>query len=198
MNLYNREPGPPRVLIDNWVEERSLYETALNPDGTVKMGTCRVPTVYVQTTNPDQKMPSDTTNKEYGDFRASKKEYFNPNCNADTVGRPVTSGAALEARFRTQAEQEWAAYVQLRQDALDGRARELACSDNKVSTYTADYSKPEIERPLTQARYDHPVTLYSTGAINVRRTGPELGRYPRHAQFSTPIEENKRGQWKDD
>lgn len=142
-------------------------------------------------------MPSDTTNKEYGDFRANKKEYFNPNCNFDTVGRPVTSGTALEARFRAQAEKEWASYVQLRQDALDGRAGRIADGE-KISTYTADYSKPEIERPLTQARYDHPVTLYSTGTINVRRTGPELGRYPRHAQFSTPIEENKRGQWKDD
>ncbi|TNJ29262.1 hypothetical protein GMRT_14499 [Giardia muris] len=199
MNKYNTQPGPPRVLIDNWSEERTLYETTLNPDGSVKMGNCKVPTMYVQTMRPDQPMSAETTNQLYGEFRPV--EHFDPATNHDYVGRPVASGIALEEKFRRQAKEEWDMYVQMRNEALDQtRERVLKDPTTLESTYAADYSCPEVKgnKSRTQPRFTNPVTLYSTGTINVRRTGPELNSFPRHAQFSTPIEENKRGQWKDD
>jgi len=203
-NVYNTLPGPPRVKIGNWVEERALWEETQRAADNPQRHASACDTMHVQSSDPMLTFYSETTNQTYGDFDRHIEPVFDPVENPDIVGRPKLAGPGAEARYLRRAELEWQEYTRMRYEDFEKTRTQVDREGRETfSTTRTDYYLPEIERPETQPRQELAMTRYNQGAVTYGRTGRSQGPgvstgVGRHSQFSVPISEYKGGPWKDE
>lgn len=155
--FYNTQPGPPRVLIGNWVEERAFweskkaYEEKLARGDIVYEPACQTLELQAGSLFMDQEFA--TTNGEYGDFKHEKKPVY---------GRPqmaLTGVAETQLRQSRRNETCCLPDQTMSHDFLNTRD---APTQELSSTTRSDYARPELDPRPRMPIFEEYVKLYNT------------------------------------
>lgn len=172
---YNRQPGPPRVLIGNWVEEMSYWEAKKAYMERVENGeeilepAC--PTLELATGNLYLDQEFCTTNGDYGDFGSEKK-------NVPQYSKPIWSRTTMTAAQIRAAEKEADGHILDQTCSHDFLGASGAAADCASTTRT-DYHREPLASAAEPAFEEH-LKLYNTSRrladVQRAREGADIDR----------------------
>jgi len=172
---YNRQPGPPRVLIGNWVEELSYWEAKKAYMERVENGeeilepAC--PTLELATGNLYLDQEFCTTNGDYGDFGKEKK-------NVPHYSKPIWSKTCLSTAQLRAAEKEADSRI-LNQTCSHDLLGTAGATADCASTTRTDYHCDPVPND-SEAPFEEHLKLYSTSRrlaeVQRAREGADIDR----------------------
>lgn len=158
--LYNRQPGPPHVLIGNWVEDRiywdakKAYEERMSSGDAPREPAC--PTIELQAGSLFLDMELSTTNGDYGDFRKENRPVY---------AKPMYNNQTLTAAQLRLAEKEFNSSI-LNQtaghDILNRTLPKQASADPLSTTSGTVYLRDELAQRPREPLFEEHLRLYNT------------------------------------
>ncbi|KAE8303080.1 hypothetical protein GL50803_0014583 [Giardia duodenalis] len=167
---YNLQPGPPRVLIGNWVEEKAFwdakkaYQQRLANGEEILEPACQTLELQAGSLFLDQEFC--TTNNDYGDFTQSNKPVY---------GKPqVAPTSVAAAQLAAAKKEETCALLDQTKahDIFGTSGKPLASNDDMLSVTRSTYYKDELDPRPRLPLFEEHIKLYNTSRRKCDGSGP--------------------------